>query len=81
MRYILALICPPLAMLTCKRWFQAALSSILYALAIAWAKYGFGALIEFFLILWAFNVVGNEKADQEAREFVATVEPIPVIRS
>ena len=80
MRYTLALICPPLAMLTCKRWFSAASSAILYALAIAWARYGVGALIEFFLILWAFNVVGNEKAAFEAREFVKTVEPIYIIR-
>ena len=81
MRYVLALICPPLALLSCKRWFQAIPASILYALAIAWAKYGVGALIEFFLILWAFNVAGDEKARREARAFVKTVHPIPVIRS
>jgi len=81
MRYLLALICPPLALLTCKRWFQAIPCTILYALAIASARYGIGALIEFFLILWAFNVVGDEKAGVEARAFIRTVEPIPVIRS
>jgi hypothetical protein len=81
MRYTLALLCPPLAILICKRWFQAALSAILFALAIAWAQYGVGVLIEFFLILWAFNVVGNEKATREMQEFVETVEPIPVIHS
>jgi hypothetical protein len=81
MRYALALVCPPLALLTCKRWVQAIPSAILYALAIAWAKYGFGALIEFVLILWAFNVVGDEKAGRDARAFVKTVEPIPIIRS
>jgi hypothetical protein len=81
MRYLLALICPPLALLTCKRWFQAIPSSILYALAIATAEYGVGAAIEFVLILWAFNVVGDEKARVESRAFINTVEPIPIIRS
>jgi len=81
MRYILAVICPPLALLTCKRWFQAAVCSTLYALAIVWAESGFGALIEFFLILWAVNAVGDEKAGREAQTFIKTVEPIPVIRS
>ena len=81
MRYALALVCPPLALLSCRRWFQAVPSAILYALAIATAKYGIGALIQFFLILWAVNVIGDEKAGREARAFVKTVKPIPVIRS
>lgn len=81
MRYILAVICPPLALLVCKRWFQAIVSAIFYALAIVTAPYGFGAVIDFFLILWAFNAVGDEKAGREAREFIKTVQPIPVIRS
>jgi hypothetical protein len=81
MRYLLALVCPPLALMACRRWFQAIPCVLLYALAIASAKDGVGAVIEFFLILWAFNVVGDEKAGIEARAFVKTVEPIPVIRS
>ena len=40
-----------------------------------------GALIEFFLILWAFHVVGDSKAAVETQIFVDTVEPIPFIRS
>jgi len=81
MRYLIALVCPPLALLACGRWFQAIPCVLLYALAIVTAKYGVGALIEFFLILWAVNVVGDEKAGVEARAFVKTVEPIPVVRS
>lgn len=81
MRYILAVFCPPLALLVCKRWFQATCSAILFAVAIASAPYGIGAVIDFFLILWAVNVVGDDKADREAQEFIKTVEPIPVIRS
>jgi len=81
MKYLLALICPPLALMSCKRWFQAIPCTALYGLAIATASIGVGALIEFFLILWAFNQVGDEKAGREARAFVRTVEPIPVIRS
>ena len=81
MRYALALVCPPLALLGCRRWFQAVLCAILYALAIATARYGIGALIDFFLILWSINVVSDEEAGRQARAFVKTVKPIPVIRS
>ena len=81
MRYAFALVCPPLALLGCRRWFQAVPCAILYALAIATARYGIGALVEFFLILWAINVVSDEKAGRQARAFVKTVKPIPVIRS
>ncbi len=81
MRYLMALICPPLALMACKRWFQAIPSAILYGLAIVTARYGVGALIEFFLILWAVNVVGDEKAGRESGAFIRTVAPIPVIRS
>ncbi len=81
MRYLLALVCPPVAVLVCKKWFQAIFCGLLFALAIASAKYGVGAVIEFFLILWAFHVVGDSKAAVETQIFVDTVEPIPFIRS
>ena len=80
MRYLMALVCPPVALLVCKKWFQAIPCSILFVVAIATAEYGVGALIEFFLILWAFHVVGDAKAAVEAQEFIKTVEPIPIIR-
>jgi hypothetical protein len=81
MRYLFAVLCPPLALLSSRRWFQAIPSSILYGLAIVWMESGFGALIDFFLILWAFRVVGERYAEVETQAFVRTVEPIPIIRS
>ncbi len=80
MRYALALVCPPLALLCCKKRYQAMIAALLFGLAIATARFGVGALIDFFLILWASNVVGDERARIEAREFVRTVRPIPIIR-
>ena len=81
MRYAMAFVCPPLALLGCRRKFQAIPSAILYALAIASANFWIGASIDFLLILWAVRVVVDEQADRESRAFVETVEPIPVIRS
>ncbi len=80
MRYALALICPPLALLVCKRWVGAIPAAILYLMAIATARYGIGALIEFFLVLWASNAVGDRDAAIEARAFVKDVLPIPIVR-
>jgi hypothetical protein len=80
MRYALAMFCPPLALLICHRPYQAIFVGVLYAVAIATAGYyGIGAILDFFLILWATNAVGDEKAGQEARAFIKTVKPIPVI--
>jgi hypothetical protein len=81
MRYILAVFCPPLALLTTRRPWQAVVSAILFAIAIATAGFhGVGAVLDFFLILWASNAVGDEIAAREAREFIKTVKPIPVVR-
>jgi hypothetical protein len=81
MRYALALICPPLALLACKKWFQAIPAAVLYGTAIITARYGVGALIEFFLILWAIRAVSDTVANREALTFAKTVKPIPIIRS
>lgn len=81
MRYLTAMLCPPLALWLAHRRFQAVPSALLYTLAIFWMESGVGALIAFFLVLWAFRVVGEQKAEVEARAFVKTVDPIPVIRS
>jgi hypothetical protein len=80
MRYALAVVCPPLALMVCRRPNQAMASAILFALAIVTAAWGVGAAIDFFLILWATNAVGDEEASVEARAFIKTVKPIPVIR-
>jgi hypothetical protein len=80
MRYALAVICPPLALLVSHRPYRAAVAAIFFAIAIATAGYhGLGAFLDFFLILWATNAVGDEKADLEARAFIRTVKPIPVV--
>ena len=80
MRYILAMFCPPLALLTCRRPTQAATCAILFIVAVATAEQGIGAVLDFFLILWATNAVGDENADREAQAFKETVNPIPIIR-
>ncbi len=81
MRYALSIVCPPLALLTCHRPFQAVVAAILYTVAIATVRYhGLGAFIEFFLVLWATYAVGDDIAGRETRAFVKTVKPIPVIR-
>ena len=80
MRYLLALVCPPLAFLACRKWVQAIPATILFGLAIATASSGLGAAIDFVLILWAFYAVGDEEARQEARAFIKTVHQIPVLR-
>jgi len=79
MRYALAMFCPPLALLISHRRYQAVAAAVLYAVAIVTARWGIGVLIEFFLILWATNAVGDEKAGREAQAFIKTVKPIPVI--
>ena len=80
MKYALALICPPAALFACKKRFQAVPAAILFALAIATARSGVGPLIAFFLILWAVRVVGDDRADVEARAFIRTVRPVPIVR-
>jgi hypothetical protein len=79
MRYALAMFCPPLALMISRRPFQAIACAILFAAAIATARWGVGAFLDFFLILWATNAVGDEKAGREARAFIRTVKPIPII--
>ncbi|WP_435017443.1 hypothetical protein TA3x_005050 [Tundrisphaera sp. TA3] len=73
MRYFFAVVCPPLAFLSCGRWFRAAVASVFFALAIATMHMGLGVLIEFFLILWAIGSVGDENARLISQGFVATV--------
>ena len=79
MRYLLAIFCPPLALLTCHRPWKAIAAAFLYALAIFTARWGVGVFIDFCLILWATHAVGDEQAGREVRAFVKTVQPIPII--
>jgi hypothetical protein len=80
MRYALAMFCPPLALLISHRSYQAILAAVLYSVAIATVGYyGLGVFLEFFLVLWATHAVCDEQAGREARAFIKTVKPIPVI--
>ena len=80
MRYLLALVCPPLALLACRKWIQAIPATFLFGLALATAQSGVGAFIDFVVILWAFYAVGDEDARREARAFIKTVQRIPIVR-
>ncbi len=81
MRHVLALICPPLALLACHRTKQAVVSLVLFFVAIATARWGVGVFLDIVLVLWAMRVVGSEIADREVQAFIKTVKPIPVIHS
>ena len=80
MKYLLAVFCPPLALYLSGKTYQAIPSAILFALALATASIGVGPLIDFFLVLWAFRIVGESGAERQARAFVRTIRPIPVVR-
>jgi hypothetical protein len=77
MRYLFAVVCPPLAFLSCGRWGRAAIASVLFALAIATTHLGLGIAIEFLLILWAVGSVGDENARLVSRGFIASVAGPP----
>lgn len=78
MRYILALICPPLALLIAHRPVQAAVALVLAAVGIATFWWGVGALILAGLIFWALNAVSDASAARETSRFIRTVKPIRV---
>ncbi len=80
MRYLLALICPPLALLLCRRRGQSLVCLILCFAALASMRWGIGVLLLFGCILWAFNVVGDDRAAAMSDRFIRTVKPIPMIR-
>jgi hypothetical protein len=80
MRYILAMFCPPLALLICGRPKQAATCAILFIAAIATAEMGVGLVFDVFLVIWATNAVGDEGASRETLAFKQTVRPILVAR-
>jgi len=71
MKYTLAVICPPLAFLACGKWYKAAVSAILFVVAIVTARIGIGVALDFLLILWAFATVGDLDAHREAVAFIS----------
>ncbi len=80
MRYLLALICPPAALLVCERPWQALLSLIFCLAGLASVHWGVGLVGLLGCILWASNVVGNDQASEVSARFIRTVKPIPITR-
>ena len=80
MRYLLALICPPAALLACHRPWQSLVVLLLWVVGLATTGWGVGLLLLFASILWASNGVGDERAAQESARFVRSVTPIPTVR-
>lgn len=80
MRYLLALICPPLALLLCHRPWQAGVALALLVVGLATFWWGVGALILFGIIIWAMNAVSDQIAAREISRFVRTVKPIRTYR-
>ena len=80
MRYLLALICPPAALLACHRPGQAIVALILFVAACLTIRWGLGLLLLVGCILWAVNVVGSGRAAEVSAEFVRTVKPFRTVR-
>ncbi len=80
MRYLLALVCPPLALLVCRRRGQALICSGLCLAGLVSARWGPGVLLLFGCILWAVNAVGDDRAAAVSDRFIRAVKPIPMTR-
>ncbi len=80
MRYLLALLCPPAALLACRRPRQAMAALILWLVGLASIGWGVGVVILFGCILWAANAVGDHRAAIDAARFIRTVKPIRTVR-
>lgn len=76
MRYLLALVCPPAALLACRRPRQAAFVLILCLTGVASWRWGIGVLLLFWAVLWAVNAVGDDRAAHISARFVRSVKPI-----
>lgn len=80
MNDLLALICPPAALLGCRRPWQAMLSLILCLAGLASVRWGVGVVLLLGCILWACNAVGDDRAAQVSARFIRTVKPIRTVR-
>ena len=76
MRYLVALFCPPLALLACGRSHQAIINLILCLVGVATARWGLGIIALMAAVMWAINAVGDDRASLRTDEFVRTVKPI-----
>jgi len=73
MKYALAVFCPPYALLDCGKTRQAAIGLFLLGVAISGGNVGVLIGLFFLQILWAWAVVCNQDAQQEALEFIRAV--------
>ena len=80
MRYLLALICPPAALLACHRPVQAWITGLLGLVGIMLGSWGAALLVWFGCILWAMTAVGDDRAAQDSAQFIRSVKPIPTVR-
>jgi hypothetical protein len=70
MRYMIALFCPPLAMVRSGKPGRAlAVIGLLILAAITWST-GLGAIPAAFAMLWAIRTVGELEADEELAGFL-----------
>lgn len=74
MRYLIALLVPPLAILFCGKPFQALLNLPLWVVGIALLFVGIGLLIVPLAILHALMVVHSHLADRRSQRLVAAVQ-------
>ena len=70
MTYLIALICPPLAMALVGRPFRAILATMLLGIAVATWTTGVGLLVAALTILWACRTVGDSRAKRELDGFL-----------
>jgi len=74
MLYLLAIFCPPLALLFVGKWFQAILSFVLYATALVFAitiiLFELGFVAWLVGVVHAVLVVNNHRADKRSRAII-----------
>ena len=76
MRYLLALVCPPAALLACHRPWQAGVVLLLCLAGLASWGWGVGILLLCWAILWAANGVGDDRAAAASKQFIRAVRPV-----
>lgn len=76
MRYLIALICPPLALVLSRRWVAAGVVLGLFGWGLLTFRDGWGTVPLLVAILWAIHAVGDADADAESRRFVRSVRPL-----
>ena len=76
MRYLLALVCPPLGLRACGRPRQALANLILCLVGVATIRWGLGIIAIAGAAMWAIHTVADERASIETDQFIRTVRPI-----